>query len=172
MRRYSLTTAENGCKWTSIRPDQDTFDFDRCDAVAAFAESNDLAFRGHNLCWGAHNPSWLDDGGFNASALESLLEDHISTVIKHYGAAASWGWDVVNEAIADSTKGDVVFKSNVCVRRRLTIVRFSLPWPRRDARPTQVVRRAAGLRRQGLHGGGRRSRRAARGSAQAVVVLQ
>ena len=54
--------------------------------------------RGHNLCWHTENPSWLTNGGFNASELRTILQEHIHAVVTHYGARAL-AWDVVNEAL-------------------------------------------------------------------------
>ena len=56
--------------------------------------------RGHNLCWHTENPAWLTNGGFNASELAAVLEDHIDAVVRHYGPRA-YCWDVVNEALDD-----------------------------------------------------------------------
>ena len=50
--QYNLVTAENACKWTATEPQQNTFNFKACDAVLQFAKTNNMTFRGHNLCWG------------------------------------------------------------------------------------------------------------------------
>lgn len=107
--QYSLITAENACKWSGTHPQRGQYNFGGCDAVANFARSNNQTFRGHNLCWGEYNPSWLENGHFSANEKRSILEDHINQVVKHYGNTA-YGWDVVNEAIKDSGDG---FKQNV-----------------------------------------------------------
>lgn len=54
--------------------------------------------RGHNLCWHTENPDWLINGHFNSTELIQILEDHITTVVSHYGTKAAC-WDVVNEAL-------------------------------------------------------------------------
>lgn len=99
-KQYNLVTAENGCKWGAVRPSEDVYDYSQCDYVADFAAKSGLTFRGHNLCWGSYNPQWLTSGRFSADKLRQLLLDHISNVTKYYGKAA-YGWDVVNEAVAD-----------------------------------------------------------------------
>jgi len=69
-----------------------------------------MAFRGHNLCWGSGNPSWLQNGGFTGAQKKQILIDHITTVVKRYNDTPIC-WDVVNEAVADS--GNDVFKPTV-----------------------------------------------------------
>eukprot|EP00117_Sycon_ciliatum_P007709 scpid71667/ scgid10707/ Endo-1,4-beta-xylanase Z; 1,4-beta-D-xylan xylanohydrolase Z len=110
--QFSITTPENACKWTTIRPNEATFNFTNCDYVVATAQGNNQTIRGHNLCWGAHNPAWLDKFDNNSTALRSLLITHISTVGKHY-AGHMYSWDVVNEAVLDSPpKNGTYLKTN------------------------------------------------------------
>jgi len=65
--------------------------------------ANGQHFRGHNLCWGVYNPSWLTKGNFNAGQLSDLLQDHITNVMQGVRKGANnanvLAWDVVNEAI-------------------------------------------------------------------------
>lgn len=100
-QQYNLITAENACKWGAIQPQQGRFDFGQCDLVRSFAQRNNQVFRGHNLCWGENNPGWLTGGGFSAAQKRTLLQNHITTVVQHYGNTAAV-WDVVNEAVADN----------------------------------------------------------------------
>lgn len=97
---FSLTTAENSCKWTATEPSQNIFDFGPCDYVKANALALNQTFRGHNLCWGRYNPDWLTNGNFSSNEMESILTNHIDRVLKYYGASVPF-WDVVNEALAD-----------------------------------------------------------------------
>ena len=111
--QYSLVTAENGCKWDAIHPEKGHFDFSDCDTVADFAHAHFMAFRGHNLCWGNQNPSWLTDASYSAAQLRTFLENHTQTVATHYGSGAI-AWDVVNEAVSDSpSEPSNVLKYNV-----------------------------------------------------------
>jgi len=98
--QYNLITAENACKWGATQPAQGRFDFSQCDVVYNFAKKSNQTFRGHNLCWGAYNPGWLQNGAFTADQKRAILKNHIETVMKHYPGPISW--DVVNEAVADS----------------------------------------------------------------------
>ena len=98
---YNLVTSENSCKFSPIQPQQGQFDFTGCDKVLAFALENDMAFRGHNLCWGVYNPSWLENGNFSSDDLTEILISHISTVLAHYKGKVV-AWDVVNEALNET----------------------------------------------------------------------
>ena len=112
--QYSLVTAENACKWAATQPQRDHFVFDKCNDVRDFALLHNLTFRGHNLCWGEYNPSWLEHGGFNATTKRRLLQVHASTVANYYGNDV-YAWDVVNEAISDFQfqSGNITLKKNV-----------------------------------------------------------
>ena len=51
LREYDLVTPGNACKMNSIAKSATSFDFSQCDYLLNFAETNSLAFRGHNTCW-------------------------------------------------------------------------------------------------------------------------
>lgn len=97
-REYNLIEAEDAMKWEATRPSRDTFDFSGGDKVVGFAREHLMKVRGHTLVWGIHNPSWLVQGNFTPSELSAILQEHISTVMKHYRGQV-FAWDVLNEAI-------------------------------------------------------------------------
>jgi len=107
--QYNLVTAENGCKWGATEPQRGRFDYSQCDTVYNYAKSAGSVFRGHNLCWGEGNPSWLQNGGLSPADKRAALTNHIQNVIKRYTDVV--GWDVVNEAVSDS--GTNVLKPTV-----------------------------------------------------------
>ena len=93
---------ENELKWYVLRPDPQTFAFERADRIAAFAKAHDIALRGHTLLW--HHPQWFpawlktyDFGPRPATAAEAMLVDHIAKVCARYPQIHSW--DVVNETV-------------------------------------------------------------------------
>jgi endo-1,4-beta-xylanase len=92
-----IVVAENAMKWGALRPSAEGFNFDQADALVAFAESNRMKIRGHNLVWHQSNPKWLEATATKANARE-LLVSHIETVAGRY-AGRMHSWDVVNEAI-------------------------------------------------------------------------
>ena len=97
LEQCSIVVAENAMKWRATQPEQDRFDFTQADAFMAFAESNRMVARGHNLCWHEHNPEWLEAMATPQNAAD-LLRRHIQTVAGRYKGRIH-SWDVVNEAI-------------------------------------------------------------------------
>ena len=60
-----------------------------------------MKVRGHCLVWDHNNPEWLAQGNFSRVQLSRLLQEHITTVMKHY-AGQMFVWDVVNEALDEN----------------------------------------------------------------------
>jgi endo-1,4-beta-xylanase len=110
--QFSLITPENGCKWTATEPQEGKFNFTECDVVFNYSRQYNQAFRGHNLCWGVHNPEWLNGLAGNRSRLEAVLKQHIMMVASRYGGKA-YSWDVVNEAVSDNPQGSNYLKTNI-----------------------------------------------------------
>lgn len=118
-QEYNISVVGNACKWGAThRKDEATFDLKDCIYSFNYAISSNQKFRGHNLCWGNNNPKWLLNGNYNAEQLSSILETHITTVMKGVRAGADgdkpaiYAWDVVNEAIGyDSDKKKWGFKA-------------------------------------------------------------
>jgi endo-1,4-beta-xylanase len=97
-----LIVPENELKWQWIRHSPTGFDFSGGDRLLAWADSQGLAMRGHNLVW--HHPQWwpawvtnYDFGPRPAAEAARMLTEHIETVCRHYPTIRSW--DVVNEAV-------------------------------------------------------------------------
>lgn len=98
-----IVVPENEMKWQAVRPGPETFDFARMDEIAAWAQANGIALRGHTLLW--HRPQWFpqwlnnyDFGANPAREAERLLTTHIRTVTDRYRSQIT-SYDVVNEAI-------------------------------------------------------------------------
>ncbi len=102
-REFNMVEAEDAMKWPAIRPDIDNFDFRQGDDVVRFAEGHRMKVRGHCLVWDHNNPPWLAESHFTPEQLSRLLQDHISTVMKHY-AGQVFAWDVVNEGLDENGK--------------------------------------------------------------------
>jgi endo-1,4-beta-xylanase len=101
-REFNIIVAENAFKWDSMHPARNTFNFTDTDALVDFAESHGMKIRGHTLVWHNQIPDWLRNGGFSRDEVTSILRDHILTFVGRYRGRV-WAWDVVNEAIDDST---------------------------------------------------------------------
>lgn len=98
LRECNAVTAEAEFKWTSLSHSPDVYDFKQADAFLAWAESQKLVFRGHNLVWpGSGTPDWVR-GRISSSNASSMLEHHIRTVAGRY-AGRVYSWDVLNEAL-------------------------------------------------------------------------
>lgn len=100
-REFNMIEPEDAMKWAVIRPDEKTFNFLDADRLVAFAEAHGMVIRGHNLAWGAYNPSWLAEGNFTPNQLRDLLHEHIRRVVGHFRGEV-FAWDVVNEAFDEN----------------------------------------------------------------------
>jgi endo-1,4-beta-xylanase len=101
-REFDMMVAENAFKWSEIHRYRDKLNFIQTDALVAFAEANGMKVRGHTLVWHNQNPPWLEAAATNRDEAIAILKDHISQVVGHYKGRVT-AWDVVNEAIDDST---------------------------------------------------------------------
>ncbi len=104
-----IVVPENELKWQWTRPAVDVYDFERMDAIAAWAEANGKALRGHTLLW--HRPQWFpewlnnyDYGANPVQEAERILTDHIRTLTDRYRGQIT-SYDVVNEAIDHDSHG-------------------------------------------------------------------
>jgi endo-1,4-beta-xylanase len=112
-KHFNSITSENDMKFESIQPSEGNFTFDAADAQVSFAKANGMKIRGHTLCWHDQTPPWVfkDAKGNlmtptpeNKALLLKRLENHIRTVVKHFGNDV-FAWDVVNEVV-DETQPD------------------------------------------------------------------
>jgi endo-1,4-beta-xylanase len=99
-REYNMVEPEDAMKWWVVRENRE-FDFRAGDEVVRFARAHGMKVRGHCLVWDHTNPAWLTQGNFTPDQLSHLLQEHITTVMKHY-AGQVFAWDVVNEALDEN----------------------------------------------------------------------
>jgi GH35 family endo-1,4-beta-xylanase len=99
---FGIVTPENCMKPARAHPDEDTWRFERPDALVKWCVDNRLAVHGHTLVWHAQTNNWFFRDGDKA-AVTRRMKDHISTLVGRYKGKIR-GWDVVNEAIND--RGD------------------------------------------------------------------
>jgi len=97
-REFNMVEAEDTMKWWAIRRNPTGFDFHEGDEVVRFAQTHGMKVRGHCLVWDHQNPDWLAQGHFAPQQLSQMMQEHITTVMKHF-AGQVFAWDVVNEAI-------------------------------------------------------------------------
>jgi endo-1,4-beta-xylanase len=100
--QYSMLEPANAMKWDVTQPTMTTYNFQPGDELVAFAESNAMLVRGHNLCWYQQFPAWLSPYAATATPAQmaTLLQNHITAEVTHF-AGKVFAWDVVNEAFYD-----------------------------------------------------------------------
>ena len=104
-REFSMVTAENELKWAATRPAEDRFEFAAADRIVDFATEHKMQLRGHTLCWNADRylPKWMLAREFTRAQVETLLHEHIRTVVGRYRGRIKY-WDVINEAVANDNR--------------------------------------------------------------------
>jgi endo-1,4-beta-xylanase len=85
-------------KWWVVRRNAGAYDFNGGDEVVHFAQAYSMRVRGHCLVWDHNNPAWLAQGNFTPAQLSHLLQEHITTVMRHYSGQV-FACNVVNEAL-------------------------------------------------------------------------
>jgi endo-1,4-beta-xylanase len=103
MKAFNYMVAENACKFVSIQGTKGKFNFNDCDAHLNKAKQLGMDFRGHALIWHSMAPKWLENEDSNS--MKNSIVNHITNVLKHYEGQIDT-WDVVNEAIDDSSNGN------------------------------------------------------------------
>ena len=103
MKAFNYMVAENACKFVSIQGTKGRFNFNDCDNHLKKAKELGMDFRGHALIWHSMAPKWLENEDSNS--MRNSIVNHITTVLKHYEGQIDT-WDVVNEAIDDSSNGN------------------------------------------------------------------
>src|SRR5687767_1431848 len=88
---FNVLTPENCMKPALVHPQEDTWRFERTDALMKFADENGLAVFGHTLVWHAQTNDWFFRGGDKAVVTERL-RNHIHTLVGRYKGRIQ-GWD-------------------------------------------------------------------------------
>lgn len=99
---FNIVTPENCMKPALIHPSEDTWRFERSDALVKWCEDNRIAVHGHTLVWHSQTGNWFFRDADKAK-ITQRLRDHIGTLVGRYKGKVR-SWDVVNEAISD--RGD------------------------------------------------------------------
>ena len=106
LKDFNAVTMENAMKWIRSQPDGFHWRWDIADAFVDFAQQNQLYAVGHVLVWHSQIPQsvFLDDQGkrVDKASLFDRMENRIRTMVGRYRGKIQ-AWDVVNEAIADSS---------------------------------------------------------------------
>jgi GH35 family endo-1,4-beta-xylanase len=108
---FNIVTPENCMKPAPVHPSENTWRFDRPDALVKWCADNKIAVHGHTLVWHAQTNDWFFRDGDKATVTRRL-KDHISTLVGRYKGKIR-SWDVVNEAINDSSNAQAAQTENL-----------------------------------------------------------
>jgi len=100
---FNELTAENEMKFQSVAPNSPTESYTGADALVSFAQTHQMAVRGHTLVWHSQVPSWVTPTD-TTTQLNTILQNHINSEMTHF-AGKVYAWDVVNEAFNDDGSG-------------------------------------------------------------------
>ena len=97
---FNYITPENIGKWGSIQNStSDLWDFSALDNMIAFAEENEMAFKGHALVWHRQAPNFVNSD-LTPEDLTNLINVHIDATAPRYSGQV-YAWDVANEVMGD-----------------------------------------------------------------------
>jgi GH35 family endo-1,4-beta-xylanase len=108
---FNVVTPENCMKPGPVHPSEDTWRFERPDALVKWCAENNLGLHGHTLVWHAQTNDWFFRDGDKAKVTQRL-KDHISTLVGRYKGKIR-SWDVVNEAINDGGNAQTAQTENL-----------------------------------------------------------
>ena len=112
LKHYNSFTPEKILKPKFIHPKADAFDFWETDHLMDFCRQNNIRLHGHTLVWHNATPEWMEKFKGDSAAWDSLLKDHVQTIVRHCRSTIR-SWDVVNEAFNDdgSMRKNIWFKN-------------------------------------------------------------
>lgn len=102
-REFSMLWSGNYLKFSWLRPAANRYDFFWADSMVAFAQTNNIVVRGHTLVWHDQLAPWVTSGNYSTAQADSILVDHVTTVMTRYKGRIGI-WDVVNEAVGDDAQ--------------------------------------------------------------------
>lgn len=110
---FNQVTPGNKMKWDATEPSRNLFTFGAADNIVNWALSGGRQMRGHTLVWHSQLPSWVSNSNFNNGTLVSVLQNHVTTLVKHFSGKVKT-WDVTNEIFnEDGTWRQSVFYKTI-----------------------------------------------------------
>jgi len=108
---FDVAVGESGFKIAELEPQQGTFSFGLQDQMVAWSAARGQRFHGSTLVWCDDQwlPDWLLNRSWTPDELRVVMDDFITTVMRHFAGDVE-SWDVVNEAFnADGTLRDCLW---------------------------------------------------------------
>ncbi|WP_304413292.1 endo-1,4-beta-xylanase [Cellvibrio sp. OA-2007] len=105
-KHFDQMTAGNIMKMSYLQPTQGNFTFTNADAFVDYAKSKNINIHGHALLWHSDYqvPGFMKNWSGSAADFIAAVETHVTTIVTHYKAKGNLvSWDVVNEALNDSS---------------------------------------------------------------------
>jgi endo-1,4-beta-xylanase len=96
-REFNQVEPENAMKFGPVHPKPETYNFGPADSIVQFAQTHQMAVRGHTLVWHNQVANWVKEGNYSPEQLSKILHDHINALVSRF-AGKVYAWDVVNEA--------------------------------------------------------------------------
>ncbi len=107
-KEFSSVTLENELKFDHLSTKKGEYNWSEADEMVAYYKKQGKRIHGHVLAWDradfTPNPQWLYDFEGTEKAYDSLLKNHITTVVKRYHKDIK-SWDVANEAFDEHGLG-------------------------------------------------------------------
>jgi endo-1,4-beta-xylanase len=102
--QFDMIVAGNEMKFDATEPQRNVFSFTKGDILVEYAETWDMAVRGHCLLYHNQLPDWVNagltngvnNGLYTRDTLLAILENHITSLMTHWKGKVR-EWDVVNE---------------------------------------------------------------------------
>lgn len=102
----TFRTETNHSQWVNTEQEQNVFNYTQADEFLAIASANNQLVRCHNLNWYNQLPDWLTSGNWTNATLTAVLQNHVDNLVTYFGDKC-YAWDVVNEALNDTSSGNL-----------------------------------------------------------------
>lgn len=88
-------------KMSYLHPEEKRFFYTDADALTAYARDHGMHMHGHTLIWhwDTQVPTWMVN---YTGDWKAMMDDHVSQICQHFAGSVQ-SWDVVNEALDEST---------------------------------------------------------------------
>jgi GH35 family endo-1,4-beta-xylanase len=101
--QFNSLSPENELKWAFIHPTENHYNWETIDRLVNFAETNNMAVKGHGLISSCCNPDYLLKIT-EPNALRAAMTTHFEAIMHRYRGKVD-RWDVVSEALKSNGSG-------------------------------------------------------------------